>query len=98
MLVDRDQDDCHQLKATLEKIAEEAGIITKTADLAHYHLINRIVVEEIEAWFFGDVAAICQAYASVPASLANRANYRIPDEIKGGRYEQYGRNPSYSPG
>lgn len=88
VLLDRDNDDCSELKEKLNKLAEDAGLVTRTVHAEQYHVINRIVIEEIEAWFFGDVAAICQAYPSVPASLANRAKYRDPDAIRGGSWEQ----------
>ena len=45
------------------------------------------MVEELEAWFFGDVQAICQAYPKVSANLATKEKYRYPDAIKGGTWE-----------
>jgi hypothetical protein len=45
------------------------------------------VVEELEAWFFGDVEAIRQAYPKVSANLATQQQYRDPDAIKGGTWE-----------
>ena len=52
-----------------------------------FQVLNRIVVEELEAWFFGDVPAIRQAYPKVSANLANQQPYRDPDAIKGGTWE-----------
>ena len=46
-----------------------------------------VLVEELEAWFFGDVEALRAAYPRVPASLARRAPYRDPDGIAGGTWE-----------
>ena len=45
------------------------------------------MVEELEAWFFGDVEAIRQAYPKVSANLATQQKYRSPDAIKGGTWE-----------
>ncbi len=45
------------------------------------------MIEELEAWFFGDVPALCQAYVGVKPSLAQNAKYRDPDAIKGGTWE-----------
>jgi hypothetical protein len=59
------------------------------------------VVEELEAWFFGDVEAICQAYPKVSANLANQQPYRDPDAIKGGTWEALERvlqKAGYHPG
>jgi Domain of unknown function (DUF4276) len=81
VLVDRDREDCHQLKADLEKIAASAGLITKTSANAEssFQVLNRIAIEELEAWFFGDVDAICSAYPGVSKSLAQQNRFRNPD-------------------
>jgi hypothetical protein len=50
-------------------------------------VVNRIAVEELEAWFFGDATAIMQAYPGIPASLPQKAKYREPDAIAGGTWE-----------
>ncbi|MCA0435284.1 MAG: DUF4276 family protein [Austwickia sp.] len=41
----------------------------------------------LEAWFFGDIAAVRQVYPRVPDSLGSRAAYRDPDAIAGGTWE-----------
>lgn len=87
--IDADDQDCHQLKAELEQIARHAGLITKSSVAAgeKFQVLNRIAVEELEAWFFGDVEALNAAYPRVPKNLAERAKYRNPDAIKGGTWE-----------
>jgi Domain of unknown function (DUF4276) len=89
VLVDRDREDCHQLKADLEKIAASAGLITKTSANAGgtFQVLNRIAIEELEAWFFGDADAICSAYPGVSKSLAQQTRFRNPDGIQGGTAE-----------
>ena len=89
VLLDRDEADCLVLKRSLEDMARRAGLATKSAPQADggFRVVNRIVVEELEAWFFGDVPAICSAYPGVPASLGLQARYRDPDAIKGGTWE-----------
>jgi hypothetical protein len=52
-------------------------------------VINRIVVEELEAWYFGDWQAVRSAFPSVPESIPRQAGYRIPDEIRGGTWERF---------
>jgi hypothetical protein len=88
VLIDEDRQDCQQLKQQLETIAQSAGLTAKSSSDPDksYQVINRIVIEELEAWFFGDVEAIRQAYPKVP-NLANQAAYRDPDAIKGGTWE-----------
>ena len=48
----------------------------------------RIAIEELEAWFFGDIPALKTAYPKIPASLTQKAPYRDPDNINGGTWEQ----------
>lgn len=45
------------------------------------------LVEELEAWFFGDVQALVTAYPGVSPHLATQAKYRDPDAITGGTWE-----------
>ncbi len=88
VLVDRDDDDCLQLKARLEQMAHHAGLGTRQAPLKdRFKVINRIAVEELEAWFFGDWNAVRAAYPKVEATVPNKAGYRDPDAIKGGTWE-----------
>jgi hypothetical protein len=54
---------------------------------SRFQVLNRIAVEELEAWFFGDVQAVHRAYERVSPSLAAKAAYRDPDAIKGGTWE-----------
>jgi Domain of unknown function (DUF4276) len=88
ILIDRDDDNCHDLKARLENIARDAGYTTKSSSGAHrpYEVLNRIAIEELEAWFFGDVEALHLAYGLSP-HLGERAPYRNPDNIAGGTWE-----------
>ena len=50
-------------------------------------MVNRIAIEELEAWFFGDWEAVRSAYPKVPASQLQKAGFRDPDAIKGGTWE-----------
>lgn len=55
VVVDRDDDDFRALKRQLESIAQRAGPLTRTrAGNAPGQLVNRIAIEELEAWYFGD--------------------------------------------
>lgn len=93
ILVDRDDDDCGMLKAQLEDMAATAGLVTKSA-AAHgqrFQVVNRIVIEELEAWFFGDWQAVQNAYPHVPATIPKKAAFRDPDAIAGGTWEAMAR-------
>ncbi|WP_252177164.1 DUF4276 family protein [Endozoicomonas sp. 4G] len=87
VLVDRDRDDCRQLKQQLEQIAIEAGLVTKTQGAERFQVVNRVVIEELESWFFGDWPAVRQAYPRVRENIPRRTKYRNPDEITGGTWE-----------
>lgn len=89
VLVDEDRENCKQLKQQLEKMAIKVGLVTKSSrgKGESFQVLNRIVIEELEAWFFGDVNAICQAYPRVYSNLGSQAKYRDPDAIKGGTWE-----------
>jgi len=56
VLVDRDRDDCKNLKQQLETIAKQAGLVSKSAVRrgSRFQVVNRIVIEELESWFFGE--------------------------------------------
>ncbi|MBN2081651.1 DUF4276 family protein [bacterium] len=88
VLVDRDGDDCHQLKAELEGIATAAGLVTKTSTTTgNFHLANRLAIEELEAWFFGDTEALHLAYPRISETIRHQRKYRDPDAITGGTWE-----------
>lgn len=88
VLVDRDDDDCVELKGRLERTAKLAGLATlSTGSQADRPVVcNRIVIEELEAWFFGDITALRAAYPRGPA-VGGQRRYRDPDAIVGGTWE-----------
>ena len=89
VLVDKDRDDCRELKAKLESAAHEANFVTKSNATQNgtFQVVNRLAIEELEAWFFGDIEALHAAYPRVSKNLQSQAKYRNPDAIKGGTYE-----------
>lgn len=92
VVVDRDAEDCRVLKRQLESIARRAGLRTRTrAGKARWQLVNRIAIEELEAWYFGDWAAVRSAYPRASASVPRRQAFRDPDAIAGGTWEAFER-------
>ena len=92
VLVDRDDQDCHVLKADLEAAAGMASLLTRSqAGVGQWQIANRIVIEELEAWYFGDWVAVRRAYPRVPPNIPRRVSYRDPDAIKGGTWEAFER-------
>jgi hypothetical protein len=88
VLTDKDRGNCAEIKNTMESAASLAGLITKPTNSGNFQVLTRIAVEELEAWFFGDVSALVAAYPGVPPTLASRAGYRDPDLISGGTWEK----------
>lgn len=90
ILVDRDSDDCLLLKNQLENACHQSGLTSKTSPAADgmFEVVNRIVIEELEAWYFGETAALRVVFPSVPATLPNRQAFRDPDAVAGGTHER----------
>lgn len=92
VIVDRDDDDCRKLKQQLEQMATETGLVTKTrTGNKPYTVINRLAIEELEAWYFGDWDAVKAAYPRVSVKIPQQAKYREPDAIAGGTWEAFER-------
>ena len=92
VIVDRDDDDCRQLKQRLESIASGANLRTRSqASGRPWQLVNRVVVEELEAWYFGDWEAVRSVYPRVSPTVPNQSQYRDPDSVRGGTWEAFER-------
>jgi len=89
VLVDRDDDDCIKLKGQLTLFCTQSGLTVRHPGRANQlvQILNRIAVEELEAWLFGDVPALCATYPRLSRDLARRERYRQPDMIAGGTWE-----------
>lgn len=69
VLLDRDGDECMELKARLERMARDAGLATKSLpdDRGRFAVVNRLVIRELESWLLGDWTALHHAFPQVPA-------------------------------
>ena len=92
VVVDRDDDDCVELKRQLDAAATRAGLGTRSKPKrGRISFVSRLAVEELEAWYFGDWQAVREAYPRVSANIPTQARYRHPDDIKGGTWEAFER-------
>ncbi|MEW6267516.1 MAG: DUF4276 family protein [Thermodesulfobacteriota bacterium] len=93
VLIDEDRRDCLALKQRLENTALVAGLGTSShhGRRDRIQVVNRIAVEELEAWFFGDMEALLTAYPRIFRRLDREAPYRDPDAIRGGTWEALAR-------
>jgi len=93
VIVDRDDDDCRDLKKRMEAIANRAGLMTRTKAARHHEwqLVNRIAVEELEAWYFGDWAAVRAKYPKVSKEIPKSRGFRDSDAVAGGTWEAFER-------
>ncbi|MGP8247735.1 MAG: DUF4276 family protein [Bryobacteraceae bacterium] len=87
VIVDRDDDPCNTLKERLESAAQQAGLKTRTQGTPRAQVVNRLAIEELEAWFFGDWEAVRAAYPKVNPNIPAKQGYRNPDAITGGTWE-----------
>ena len=92
LIVDRDNDDCLELKSRLERICENAGLRSRrVAGGPDWQIVTRIAIEELEAWYFGDWSAVHAAYPRVSANLPARLARHGSDAIRGGTWEAFER-------
>ena len=100
ILVDRDQDDCHDLKRQIEDMIARSGLRSRSmVGEGDWQAATRIVCEESEAWYFGDWEAVKCAYPEVRNALPGRL--RNSDAITRGTWEALERilrNAGYSTG
>lgn len=68
---DQDSNDCRTLKKELMELCAKAG----------REVLIRIACHELEAWYFGDLKAVSQAYGKDLVDLKAKKKYRVPDEI-----------------
>ena len=76
----------------LDQAAAEARLLSRSdAGERPWQVVNRIVIEELEAWYFGDWDAVRAAYPRVRPNIPRQARYRDPDAIQGGTWEAFER-------
>ena len=92
VIVDRDDDDCLKLKESLECSVPTGRLESRSrAGSSSWQVVNRVAIEELEAWYFGDWEAVRAAYPKVSPDIPAQAKYRDPDAIQGGTWEAFER-------
>lgn len=91
VVVDQDDDDCVVLKRKMESMAGDAGLRTRTRYAQTWQVVNRIAIEELEAWYFGDWDAVRQVYPRLSAAIPGKEGFRDSDAIAGGTWEAFER-------
>lgn len=91
VVVDRDDNDCNDVKKEMEDKCEIAGMGTRRTVGIGWRCATCLAIEELEGWYFGDWEAVCAAYPGVSQNTSNNARYRNPDEIAGGTWEAFER-------
>lgn len=88
VLCDSDNADCRALKRQMDQIAQHAGLTTRATagPESSFQVLNRLAIEELEAWFFGDSEAMQLAYPRLTIQM-HRQPFRNPDAIRGGTWE-----------
>ncbi len=89
VVVDRDDDDCHDLKRRMDEIAVQAGLEIPARSKTAWHVCNRIAIEELEAWYFGDWDAVRSAFPRVSKTTPSGRRFRNPDKITEGTWEAF---------
>lgn len=74
---DQDSSDCRQLKQRLTELCAGFG----------KRVLIRIPCHELEAWYWGDLAAVSKAYDKDLTALGRKKGYRIPDQIENPKRE-----------
>lgn len=88
IVLDRDDDDCLDLKRRVEESATRSGLLPRSAapDGSRHDVCVRIAVEEMEAWLLGDEEALRTAFPRV-RPFSGKEKFRDPDDVRGGTWE-----------
>jgi len=87
ILHDQDGCDCIELKTKLLSLCKDSK----------NDCLVRIVCDELEAWYFGDLTAVSNAYGKDLTPLSRKRKYRSPDDISNVKEELRKIVPDYQP-
>ena len=87
VVTDEDRQNCEAIKETREAAALEADLVTRRRNRQAFQVVSWIAVEELEAWFLGDVDALEAAYPGTRRLVGRHRDFRDPDQVRGGTWE-----------
>lgn len=66
----------------VEDAARQAGLSTRSSTRStSWQVVNRIVIQELESWYFSDWNAVRAAYPRVSGRVIRNKRYREPDAL-----------------
>ena len=74
IIIDQDSNDCLKLKDEIKSLCPP--------EHAKNDVLIRIVCHELEAWYFGDLGAVSEAYGLDLTKLEQKRKYSVPDSIE----------------
>jgi len=89
VVVDRDSNNCLDLKKTLVTAAQSVKLRTRSSARQDWNVLFGIAIEELEAWYFGEWNAVCKAYPRVNRNAVRSSRFRNCDQIAGGTWEAF---------
>ena len=81
VVMDRDRDDCAELNEMLVKICASAGFEVRKCG-SSWQAATCIVIEELEAWYFGDWDAVKSCYSRVSSTIPRKPRFKKSDKIE----------------
>ena len=83
LVIDCDDDDCSRLREELVDTIRRSTLgVASLSSRTDGQVLPRIVVEMLEAWYFGDPKALEMAYGRPCANLSSKRGLRHCDEIR----------------
>lgn len=81
VVIDRDREDCTELNEQLIKICASEGFEVRNCG-SSWQVATSIVIEELEAWYFGDWDAVTACYSRVSSTIPKKSRFRKSDQIE----------------
>lgn len=81
VVIDRDNEDCAELNELLVKKCASAGFEVRNCG-SSWQAATCIVIEELEAWYFGDWDAVKTCYGRVSSTISRKPRFKKPDRIE----------------
>ena len=93
LVVVLDRDDAYpERKTRPERAAADTDPHTRSQARGELRqMFDRIVIEELETWYFGDREAVRRDHPRIAPNIAKQARHRNPDAIRDGTWDAFAR-------